>query len=558
VWAACSGQGWSQTLPSSADPARKPLTPQTNTDFSDIQQNAQGAPRAQGPMLSPETAGIKFHLNSVSFSGAGAFSEAEFGKVYTHLLGRDITLAQLTEIMVAIQQMYYDAGYTLSKVMIPEQNIQSGDIRFEVIEGYAAEVDVDSSLIPADILESFKSSVLSMRPLNTKRLERLMLLLNDRPGLNVSSILSTVENPGAHDRGAVKLSLKSNLNLRRNNNFVEFNNHGSNFTGAGQMVAGAGIDNALPNYSNLFATYTQTTSARELRQASLTYDLPVAGISGTLLHFISGLTFTEPGGNLDDIDIKGKSEVFGFSVSYPLIRQRDKNWDVEAGFDYKNTKTDILDDRLSEDRIRSLVLKTKYSFSDNFKGINVADVKYSQGFDILNARKTGSEDLSREEGQSDYKKIEASYARLQSVTDHVDILATARGQYTNDPLLSSEEFGHGGGFLGRGYDPSEIAGDRGVSFSLEARYKNVLRIVNRPLQYQLYGFYDFGKVWNIDPSAKGHVSAASAGVGTRFFLSDQYSMDLNFAVPLTKSADNPPKYADKDGPRVLLSVKYNF
>lgn len=545
-------------MPSSADPSRQTQKPQNGNDFSSIKNEASATPKAQAPTLDENTAAVSFVLNSVTFNGATAFTPAELQSVYAQSLGQNITIAQLTGIMVAIQQMYYDAGYTLSKVFIPEQNIQSGNIRFDVIEGYAAEVDMDETLVPADILESFKSDVLSMRPLNTKRLERLMLLLNDRPGLNVSSILSSVSNAQAYDRGAVKLTLKQNVNLRRNNNFVEFNNYGSNFTGPGQMVFGAGLDKGLPNYSNLFATYTQTTSARELRQAGLNYDVPLAGISGTVLHLTSGVTFTEPGSNLDALDIKGRSENIGFSVSYPVIRQRDKNLTIEAGFDYKNTKTDILDDRLSEDRIRSLVLKTKYSFSDGFKGINVADLKYSQGFDVLGARKSGSEDLSREEGQSDYKKIEASFARLQSITEQIDLFATVRGQYTRDPLLSSEEFGHGGGYLGRGYDPSEIAGDRGVSISVEARYKNYFNLGNHPLQYQLYSFYDFGKVWNIDPSAKNHVSAASAGLGGRLFLSDHYAMDLNFAVPLSKSADNPPKYTDEDGPRVLLSVKYQF
>ena len=87
--------------------------------------------------------------------------------------------------------------------------------------------------------------------------------------------------------------------------------------------------------------------------------------------------------------------------------------------------------------------------------------------------------------------------RLQRVTSNVNLQLTARGQLANDALLASEEFGVGGINSGRGYDPSEIVGDDGISGSVEVQW-NEPYPVSYLEDYQLFGFYDIGKVWNTD------------------------------------------------------------
>jgi hemolysin activation/secretion protein len=547
-----------QSLPSSADPARQNNPLKKENNFSKVEpQDAQNQ-KAVAPNLPPETANLKFTFKSLKVNGATAFPTSQIEALYKNLIGSEITFSQLVEIMLSLQQMYYDSGYGLSQVYIPSQDIKNGNITFQVVEGYVAEIDIDPKLLDVNLINGFKSSILSMRPLSTKKLERIMLILNDRPGLDVSSLLSTVKQKSTLGNGAVRLTLKQNDTPKNGTRHLGFDNYGSNFSGSGQITAGIDFVKNLPNYSDLALGFTQTTSAREMRQGFLSYTIPMFGVSGTTLNLSSAITFTEPGGNLDVLDIKGLSKNISGSVSYPFIRQRDKTLTLSSGFDVKDTRTDILDERLSEDRIRALFLETKYMFSDNLFGINILNAKYSQGFDILGARESGSIDLSREQGRSDFKKLDLSATRLQSITNSIDILATARGQYTSDPLLSSEEFGFGGATMGRGYDPSEIAGDKGVSFSIEARRKGTLNLSNQSLNYQIYGFYDFGKIWNIDPSSKNKISAASLGIGTRMFFSNKYQIDINLAMPLTKSVENPPKYSDKDSPRLLFSTKYDF
>ena len=231
---------------------------------------------------------------------------------------------------------------------------------------------------------------------------------------------------------------------------------------------------------------------------------------------------------------------------------------VDAGIEWKNARTDILAEELYDDRLRILKAGLNFNATDSWAGYSVLDVHYSQGLNLFGVREAGSINLSREDGRPDFKKFEMLAGRIQALPWNLELYAIVSGQYSFDPLLSSEEFGFGGGQVGRGYDSSEITGDRGVAASVELRYNTEAPLFGKTLTLQPYAFYDIGKVWNIDEDAKDKVSAASVGLGTRFNFGNDWSADLNFAVPMTRSADNEPKYQNDLGARVLFSLTKSF
>ncbi len=63
-------------------------------------------------------------------------------------------------------------------------------------------------------------------------------------------------------------------------------------------------------------------------------------------------------------------------------------------------------------------------------------------------------------------------------------------------LLSPEQFGVGGSEFGRGYDPSEITGDKGFAVKTELQYNRIHTFKDYAVPTQYYAFWDFGKVWS--------------------------------------------------------------
>jgi hemolysin activation/secretion protein len=546
-----TGSVWATSVPSSADPSRSLSEAQSKP--LDFQKAEPKEIQASAPVRNaPEGADKTFFIfKSVRFVGMTAYSDGQISQIYSKDLDQNISVARLFEIMNDIQKKYLDDGYTLSRVGLPTQDISKGDVVIQVIEGYAAEVEFDGIIAKNSVLEDALSQISAMRPLNTKRLERILLILNDMPDFNVSAILGGVKSQ-TPEMGAMRLTLKQNATSRP---LVTFglNNHGSEFSGPFQMVASGKKINIISAFDELNATISAAIPIKEMKYIALKYQKPVWGVSGANLSFDATLGRTEPGSTLKDLEVKGRSESLKATISYPLIRQRDQTLRINLSAEARQTKTDLLGSRLYDDRLRIVGLGATYNSADSYSGLNALEMTYSQGFDVLGVRKAGSVDLSRNEGRPDFQKIFASAGRVQSLPYNFDVLMAFQGQYAFDPLLSSEEFGFGGGQMGRGYDPSEITGDKGIAATLEIR-KNIVP-QNFVAALQAYTFYDFGKVWDIDPSSKNAVSAASSGVGLRVGLPSGWSGDLNMSVPLTKDSENPPKYSNGQSPRILVSLQ---
>lgn len=538
-----------QTMPPSADPARQGIEIGQKRSY-----NLEPAPvlESKSPILSPRVANQKFHIKTVSVIGGSVRLSSELSLVYSPLVGREVTFLQLTDILSKIQQGLFDDGYSLSRISIDNVSLEDGKLVFFVQEPIVETVEVLPGVADSFLLRNFIAN-LEGKVLNAKYLERLMLLINERLGFSVVAIITRQESP--EKLGNLKILLKNSDDKEgRYLPTVSIDNYGSNFTGPWSTQAGISIGSIGPNLGTLSLNTSVTVPLSEMKRFWVSYDTPLFGLSGWSFGWNGSYAVTEPGDRLDQLDIQGKSYALGADLSYSIIRQRDKNWSISAGFDYKNSNTDITTDRLYDDRLRTFSLGTDYSFFDNSSAINNVSLSLSKGFDVLGNKKTGSQGLSRKEGHSDFIKANLRLSRLQYLPYRLEFLTSLDAQLTNAPLLSSEEFGFGGGTVGRGYDSSEITGDKGYSLSIELR-KNFQLNERR---VQPYILYDFGQVWNTDPNDRSKLSAGSTGLGVRYFVEDNWSLNATVALPLTKSVDNPPPYANSESPRFLLRLNKNF
>ena len=115
---------------------------------------------------------------------------------------------------------------------------------------------------------------------------------------------------------------------------------------------------------------------------------------------------------------------------------------------------------------------------------------------------------------------------------------SAASQLASTPLLLSQQFYLGGAAFGRGYGSAEISGDNAMAGSAELRFDQTL---NAPYLkgFQIYGFVDSGVAWNVGYRYTDGLSLTSAGLGARFFLTEDLQAGIGVAFPLTyRAADN--------------------
>ena len=536
----------------SADPGRAGL------QFEKQQSIPQVSPRINvkgaTPQEAPEGAeNIKFTLNAIEFAGSSTYTAADLNSVYADSLGQEVSLADVYAIAQKLTNKYRNDGYILTQVNVPPQTIDGGVVKLRVIEGFLNNVIIegedDENAI--GLIRRYAAKLQTGGPLNVRNLERYLFLINDLPGMDSRVIIEK----SATQVGAADLRIL--VTRDPYDALIAADNFGSRYLGPIQLSAFGAANSFFGNNERItLQTVISPDDNLELAYGAISYTQPIFS-DGTKIELRASSTSTNPGFDLTQFNVKGSSQVFSAKVTHPFVRSRALNVYGDIAFDWRDvdSKNDLEPTR--QDRIRSLRLGGKVEFLDTLLGfgINSIDVQLSQGLTFPGASDKNDPLITRPAGDPQYTKMTAEIQRLQRVASGVNLLLAGSGQIASNALLSSEEFGVGGQGYGRGYDPSEIVGDEGFAAKAEIQWDAPYKV---PMveDYQLYGFFDAGRVYNFDSTTQDLVreSISSTGLGVRADFSGGTSGGLSMAIPLTRNVDTS---GDK-GMSVYFNLQHEF
>jgi hemolysin activation/secretion protein len=553
-WSSMSLQSYAQITPQGRDQTYKQAAPQRFEERFKKREYPKSQvvpvkPDNLKPVFPASMKKVNFLLQRMVIKGSTIYGKRRFSRLFRRYLHKRINLEQVYIIAQKITNMYRNDGYILSKAVVPPQKIEGGVVQIDVIEGFVDRVVVQGQVRgPRRLLKEYRKGLLKSRPLKSRDLERYLLLVDDLPGVSVKSILT----PSEHKQGATNLTLI--LDNKAYGGSLGMDNRGTKFNGPIQANAGVTGNSLLKNYERIGLQGVVTANTDELQFFSGFYEQPISS-EGTKLYFSASKSDSVPGADLKDFEVVGESKTFTFKISHPFIRSRAKNLTGTLGYVHRNSTTDILQTLDSEDRLRIVNLGLSYDFVDAYRGVNLVSFNLSKGFDIFDSTKTGSANLTRESGHSDFTKISGEMLRLQQLVPSWMLLSSVSWQYAFEKLLASEEFGVGGSQYGRAYDSSEITGDQGIAFKLELQRafqtkKKYLR------DLQAYTFFDYGKIWNRIPTSTGLETEDlfSMGLGVRFNVTEKLSGYLEWDKPLDQEVSAE---GNKDG-RFFFSLSARF
>ncbi|WP_291297137.1 ShlB/FhaC/HecB family hemolysin secretion/activation protein [Elioraea sp.] len=554
-----------QQLPARIDPARLPgqaPTPAPAPATAPPATELPAQPRS-GPPAGAEN--LRFTLTELRIDGATAFTAEQLRPLYAARLGTEISVADLYAMADAITERYRAGGFLISRALVPAQRIDNGVARLQVVEGFVSEVGLGPT--PDAVLQArAERAVLGARPLTLRALERSILLLNDLPGVTAQGL---IEPAPAGPVGAARLSVTAE-SARVWQGYVAVDNRGSRYVGPWQATVGGSVSSVIRAYDRVAFRVVGASPLKELRYGEIGYETPI-GADGWTIAASAFVSRSDPGFTLSRFDTAGESEGFSLGASYPIIRTRAENLRISIAFTPYNSRNDLFGRRdvspAYEDDMRPLRAALAYDIADGWGGLNGATVELSQGLNAMGASPEGRANPSRPGAQSDFTRLVAEASRLQDlgmIADGLGLLALVRGQWAfGNPLVAAEQFGVGGARIGRGYDPSEIAGDNGVAGTLElqwtAGFAPSRYSFMREATIQPYLFWDAGVVTNAKGADTPSASLASTGAGVRLWLGDAFAAAIEVAKPLTRGLGTEVlSGSDGKDPRLFVSSVIRF
>jgi hemolysin activation/secretion protein len=486
---------------------------------------------------------VRFTLASLHVTGGTVFAESDLLAPYTGLYGTHISFETLNGIAADLTKKYRDGGYLLSRVVLPAQEVDAGaaDIRLTAIEGFVSSIEyVGEEQLLARFKKYFSSveqSLVGKKPLKHADFEREMLLLQDLPGLKVSSRFKEAAVSGA---SILVLELEQDLIDAS----VGWSSTGTESAGPGLFSVSAGV-NTLPLIgARTTFSYSQADRFEEY------YTMRV----GQSYQFANGLALdasyaysSSPRPDTDFarlFDYETSSKTFSLGVSYPLVRSRDMNLSLGMGYEHRDSAADLLDERFTRDRLRSLSVNADFDFSDEWGGVTQIIPTLYQGLDVFSATNHDPEATNTLAGAK-FFKADLYVSRNQQLPWDFSLFAAAEGQFSDSSLSSYNKFSFGGSQFGRGFEPGVIEGDNAASASLEPRWTWYL---TEKVTLQPFAFVDWGTVWASRSVAgvrdEEHGSSFGGGVRLWGHAGKSHLPDFNVSAFIGKPLQRAGSYPD--------------
>ena len=536
-----------QTVPGSAQPG---LLQQQFEEHNPVPNVGGNAVISSEPVKAKHTGSqVHFVLHTLTLEGGTAYKADELKPLWADKLGQDITLDDLNDIAAQITNYYRNHGYILTRATVPPQRVEGGNVTIRIVEGYVSDVKIIDKTDKQDsLVRAYADKITAAKPLDAATLERYLLLMDDLPGVEARAVLV----PSPDTQGATEVD----VTITRKP--VEFSastdNRGTRYLGPVEAFATVGFNDllGLDEQTQLRAANT-IFKWNEMKYGELRHEEQL-GDEGLKLIVAGSEIQTKPRYTLEPLDIDGLSKALSVGLSYPYIRSRQENLFLNTDVTLRDTNTDYLAGNLFEDRTRVWTAGAAFDMADSWQGVNRLQGSVSKGlpWDVG----VDENSHSRDTGTADFVKIDAKASRLQTISGPWSAQVSGSGQLSNKPLYAAEEFAIGGGEFGSAYDPAEITGDSGIVGRFELQYNQAPQLQFLQ-QYQLYGFYEGGAIWNRDATPgleDKYDSLTDLGVGARFNISQSVSGSLEGALPLTHSVETYSGYPA----RVFFGLQYRY
>jgi hemolysin activation/secretion protein len=476
----------------------------------------------------PDAGGATVEVTALRVTGNSLFTEAELIAAANVAPGSRLTLSELRSAAARISDHYNKRGYFLAQAYLPVQDIKDGAVTIAVVEGRYGKIDVRNR---ANLSDRRTAQVLSGieggDPVANAALERRLLLLSDIPGVRVKTTLAPGEQVGTSDL------IVDIVPGRRITGSVEADNAGNRYTGA--YRAGGSINFNNPAGMGDLLSLRLLASEGGLAYGRASYQAPAGsgflGVAYTHLRYELGREF-------ERLDADGTADIFSVFGSYPLVRSRDYNLYGLVGLDLKQLEDRIgLVSAVSDKQVKVATIGFSGDSHDDLGGggWNSFSAGWSIGnLDIESPAERAADALSAR-SNGGFSKLQASVARLQSVSGPLSLYASVRGQLAFDNLDSSEKMELGGAYGVRAYPEGEAYGDQGYVATVEARLMLSRWAAALPGQLQLIGFVDVGEVeYSKDPwfAGSNHASRSGFGAGLTWFGPHDLALKASYARKL--------------------------
>lgn len=494
----------------------------------------------------------KLFIREFQVSGNSTLEPKQIERVLYPFTGPDKTLESIEEARLTLEKLFQDQGFPTVAVNLPAQNVATGVVQMQVVEGPTNLVKISGadyftlSEIRAK-LPSLQSGQVLYLPAAREELAEVNRLNRD---LSVTPVLKPGVVPGTLD---IELKVKDELPVHGR---FELNNRYTENSTQTRLSGNLSYDNLWQRSHSASLQYQ--VSPEDLDQVAVlvgTYVFPITTNGKMALYAVRSESDVPA---VDVLSVLGKGFILGARWIEPLAGLKQYYHNFTFGFDYKD-----FDDSADDLPIASI----EYSqFSIDYSGTYFTErfsQKLSAGMTFAPEGLGNSADefqSKREINDEEYSDASYAYWKLGSestwrLASGESLFLELGAQLSDALLISNEQVSIGGEDTVRGYLDSSASGDYGFWNRFEVRARDLVWDSVDIKSAQFFAFFDAGmtKLHEVSNEQTQKFHLAGTGLGLRLNGQHGWFADTTWAQALREAGT-----IDAGHNRVHFNLGYEF
>ncbi|MBQ5946953.1 ShlB/FhaC/HecB family hemolysin secretion/activation protein [Massilia sp. ST3] len=476
---------------------------------------------------------VRFEISRFDVAGNSLLDPKEVERAVAPYVGAQRDFGDVQRALEALEALYHAHGYNVVTVQLPEQELNGGVVRLNVVQTRIGSVKVSGNRYHSEdnIRRSLPALVPGQTP-NLKQVSANLKLANENPSRKIKLSLGS---------GAADDSVDASIEVADDKPWsvmLNLDNTGSEETG--KTHAGVVLQHANLGGLDHVGSLQYTTTVEKPDQVAvwgLGYHIPLYA-QGAALDFYASYSDVDSGivsAGLFDLAVSGRGAVYGARYTRILPKSLLAGRDFEArlllGADVKAYKNSVL---FAQENFGNDV--TVRPLSIGYTGrvaLDGGEASFALTLlrNVPGGSRGGKEDFQRARlgAKAGYTALRFSgaWSRALGESDWQARLL-ANGQASGDALVPGEQFGAGGSTSVRGFDERALSTDSGLGANLELYTPNWCSRAG--WQCRALAFYDtaYGKRKHALPGELASTTIAGAGLGLRFAVGSSASLQADY------------------------------
>ena len=483
---------------------------------------------------------LRFAITRYAVEGATLLTPAEIEAAVAPFIGTDKDFSDVQSALEVIEALYADRGYSAVHVLLPEQEMEAGTVRFQVIEGHYGKVTVKNNRFfsEANLLNAIPSVRGGGVP-HSRQVARELRLANENPARQLNVVLKGGERDDELDASLqVSDSKFSQWTLTADN--------------SGTVETGRSRISLAYRHANLFdadqVAQVQAQISPEHTDRSQvvggSYRIPLYGLGHSVEFFGSYSNINAVVGGLSNF--QGGGLMFSTRYNVPLERRGTFDPRVSFGLDWRRFDKIELTSPPPTTLFGEIVvtpLSAAYATQGRLgKGDVALNTSLTVNVPVAGSGKSADfaayDRINTAAPEPHYKVLRFGASYFLPLAADWQWRTAFSGQWSNDRLIQGEQIRLGGADGVRGFSEGSETGERGGKLNLElyAPAWNMGGLGTRGLL-----FADAGRV---QPETGDSTGIASLGLGLRASYSG--SLALRFDAGRIMNEGTDPKQQQGD------------